>query len=119
MEEIRIYMRYEKRETTPAYAFLEALGFDKNKDKIITILEELKNKPQSSLELSKNTNLTRSTINYYLDMLLKRGIVYHYNRKYHLAGKAFTQIIQIIEVETTKSLQKLKELAKDLDRELQ
>lgn len=115
MEEIRIYMRYEKREINPAYAFLEALGFDKNQDIFAKILEELKKKPQSSLELSKRVNLSRSTVIYYLDILLKRGIICHYNKKFYLAGNAFSQVIQVIEMETTKSIMQLKKIAKELD----
>lgn len=115
MEEIRIYMRYEKREINPAYAFLEALGFDKNQEVIAKILEELKKKPQSSLELSKKIKLNRSTLMYYLDVLQKRGLICHYNKKYYLAGNAFSQVIQVIEMETTKRIMDLKKIAKELD----
>ncbi|PIU21899.1 MAG: hypothetical protein COT14_04110 [Candidatus Diapherotrites archaeon CG08_land_8_20_14_0_20_30_16] len=110
-------MHYEKHTRVPEYALLEALGFDKNKDKISKLLEELKKKPQSSVELSKNTKLTRSTINYYLDILMNRGLVYYYDHKFYLAGSRFTQIIQYMEIETTKTMQKLKELAKEIDSE--
>lgn len=117
LQEIRLYMHYEKHTRVPEYALLEALGFDKNKDKISKLLEELKKKPQSSVELSKNTKLTRSTINYYLDILMNRGLVYYYDHKFYLAGSRFTQIIQYMEIETTKTMQKLKELAKEIDSE--
>jgi len=114
MQEIRIYMHYEKNEA-PEYAFLEALGFDKNKDKLMCIIEELKKQPLSALELSKTTGISRSVINYHLETLVNRGIVYHYARKFHLAGSQFTQIIQYIEMETTKKIKELKEIAKKLD----
>ena len=116
MQEIRIFMHYEKRETHPEYTFLEALGFDKNKDKFAKIIESLRSKPQSSLELSKNTGISRSAINYYLELLAERGLVEHYNKKFHLLSSRFTQIVQYMEIQTQKTMNQLKEIAKEIDK---
>lgn len=116
MQEVRIFMHYEKHSSSPEYTFLEALGFDKNKDKFAKIIAELKKNPQSSPELSKSTGIARSALNYYLDVLLSRGIVQHYNHKFHLIGTQFTQIVQYIETQTARTMNELKELAKEIDK---
>lgn len=115
MQEIRIYMQYEKTETHPEYAFLEALGFDKNKDKFAKIIDALRKSPCSTLDLSKKTGISRNAINYYLEVMSERGLVEHYNKKYYLISSRFTQIIQYMEIQTQKTIDKLKELAKEID----
>jgi len=116
MQEIRIFMHYEKQSGSPEYAFLEALGFEKNRDKFAKIIEELKKGSKSSSELSTNTKINRSALNYYLDILLARGIVQHYDHKFHLIGTQFTQIVQYIEMQTAKTMQELKVLAQEIDK---
>jgi len=117
MDEIRIFFKYEKKETHPEYMFLEALGFDKNKIKFAKIIDQLREKPQSSLELSRNTKMTRSAVIYYLNILISRGLVEHYNHKFYLLGTRFTQIVQHMEIQTQKTMQELKKLAKEIDKQ--
>ena len=44
---------------------------------------------------------------YYLDVLQKRTYL-PLQQKYYLAGNAFSQVIQVIEMETTKRIMDLK-----------
>lgn len=115
MQEIRILLHYEKHSTSPEISFLGALGLDKNRDKLIKIINELKSGPKSALELSKSLKMNRSAINYYLGILMNRGIVEHYNHKFHLTGTQFTQIVQYIEMQAAKTMKELREIAKQID----
>lgn len=115
MQEIRIFVHYEKKTSKPTDTILDCLGLDKNKDKIAQIIEQLQKKPQSYLDLSKTTKLTKSATLYYLDLLIKRGIVQKYGPKYYLTAPNFEKMIEMFEEEALRTFEQLKRIAKKMN----
>lgn len=115
MQEIRIFVHYEKKSSKPADYILDRLGLDKNKDKISQIITQLQKKPLSYLDLSKATKLTKSATLYYLDILIKRGIVQKYGHKYYLAAPNFEEMIKKFEEDAMKTFEQLRNMARKMN----
>ena len=79
-----------------------------------------KNKrPLSSEQISKRTGLSRATVIHHLNYLIESGVVADFDGKYMLRVNNLEELVVQIQKDIFDVFKDLKEMAEDLDRELE
>jgi predicted transcriptional regulator len=93
---------------------------DKSRFRIfIALLKALKRQDGlSSDDLAEQLALTRATVIHHLDALMDAGIVENVRNKYQLRVDNLEELVDLIEGDITKTLDDLREVARNVDREL-
>lgn len=96
---------------------------DKEKSKFRVFLELLKaaknKRPLSSEQISKRTGLSRATVIHHLNYLIESGVVADFDGKYMLRVNNLEELVVQIQKDIFDVFKDLKEMAEDLDRELE
>ena len=106
--------------------FGNALGLFSLRDKdkscfriFITLLKGAKIRHAfTSDELAMMLNLTRGTVVHHLNKLMEAGIVLHTGNRYILRVDNLEMLVEEIKKDVTRSLDDLKDVAKDIDHAL-
>lgn len=92
---------------------------DKDKSCFRIFIELLKatkkQNPITSDEIAQKLKLSRGTVVHHLNRLIESGIVMIVKNKYILRGNNLQELIEEIEADTTRTLQELKKVAKNID----
>jgi predicted transcriptional regulator len=101
----------------------ESLGLfnkrDKEKSCYRVFLELVKNKSGlCAEEITITTNLTRPTVIHHLKNLLDYNLIIKDKSKYKIKKESLNSLIDFLENEVNSALNELKEIAKDIDKEL-
>jgi len=101
----------------------ESLGLfnkrDKEKSCYRVFLELVKNKSGlSAEEITITTNLTRPTVIHHLKNLLDYNLIIKDKSKYKIKKESLNSLVDFLENEVNAALNELKEIAKDIDKEL-
>src|SRR3989344_4352996 len=101
----------------------ESLGLfnkrDKEKSCYRVFLELVKNKNGlSAEEITITTNLTRPTVIHHLKNLLDYNLIIKDKSKYKIKKESLNSLVDFLENEVNAALNELKEIAKDIDKEL-
>lgn len=70
----------------------------------------------SSAELTFDKEVARSTVIYHLNRLMEVGLVVKKGRKYHLRAMDMTKVIEEIEYDIEREMQRMLDTAKEFDR---
>lgn len=86
----------------------------------IVLLKDLKslNKGLSSDEIAIKTRLTRGTVVHHLNKLMDAGFVVAVDNRYFLKANSMEELVDDVEANILKSLKSLREVGKDLDKNL-
>ena len=92
---------------------------DKEKSCYRVFLELVKNKSGlSAEEITITTNLTRPTVIHHLKNLLDYNLIIKDKSKYKIKKESLNSLVDFLENEVNAALNELKEIAKDIDKEL-
>ena len=92
---------------------------DKEKSCYRVFLELVKNKNGlSAEEITITTNLTRPTVIHHLKNLLDYNLIIKDKSKYKIKKESLNSLVDFLENEVNAALNELKEIAKDIDKEL-
>jgi predicted transcriptional regulator len=95
---------------------------DKDKSCFRIFMEMVKSakerKALTSDEIAARAHLTRGTVVHHLRKLMKAGIIVHEKNSYILRVDNMTSLIQEIEKDLNRTLQDLREVANEIDREI-
>ena len=75
-----------------------------------------RNEGLSSSELKFDREVARSTVIYHLNRLMEVGFIVKKGRKYHLRAMDMTKVIQEIEYDIEREMQRMLDTAKEFDR---
>jgi predicted transcriptional regulator len=75
-----------------------------------------RNEGLSSSELKFDRDVARSTVIYHLNRLMEVGLVVKRGRKYHLRAMDMTKVIEEIEYDISREMQRMLDTAKEFDR---
>jgi len=96
---------------------------DKEKSKFRVFLELLKaaknKKPLSSEQISQRTDLSRATVLHHIEHLMEGGVVIDLDGKYMLRVNNLEELVAHIQKDIFEIFKDLKEMAEELDRELE
>ncbi|MFT4261471.1 MAG: ArsR family transcriptional regulator [Candidatus Woesearchaeota archaeon] len=86
----------------------------------IVLLKDLKslNKGLSSDEIAAKTLLSRGTVVHHLNKLMDSGFVVSVDNRYFLKANSMEELVDDVEKNILKSLKSLREVGKDLDKNL-
>lgn len=73
----------------------------------------------SSSELKLNPDVARSTVIYHLNRLLELGIIVKRGRKYYLRATEMSKVMEEIEYDLEREMQRMVDIAKEFDRLMQ
>jgi DNA-binding Lrp family transcriptional regulator len=106
--------------------FCTALGLSANDSDDIEekILKELfysarANEGISSSEMNLDTDLSRSTVIYHLNRLIETGIAVKRGRKYYLRANEMSKVIEELEYDIEREMQRMLDVAKEFDSLMQ
>ena len=95
---------------------------DKDKSCFRIFIELIKSakqkRPMNSDEIAANLNLTRGTVVHHLNKLMDAGIVIHDANNYVLRVENLSELITEIEKDIERTLNDLKDVAKNIDSRL-
>jgi predicted transcriptional regulator len=95
---------------------------DKDKSQFRIFIELLKaaksKKLLTSDQIASDLNLTRGTVIHHINKLMEAGIVVHEGNKYALRLENLSELINELEKDIKRTLEDLKEVAKNLDQKL-
>lgn len=89
---------------------------DLSKFRIFKVL--IKEKEQSSEDLSQKLNLSRATVLHHIETLMKRGIIVRERRSFRLSSTSLFDVTNEMERQMDEFFEELKDLAKRIDEEL-
>ncbi len=86
----------------------------------IVLLEDLKKKDTglSSDDIAVKTLLSRGTVVHHLNKLMESGIVVSVGNRYFLKVDTLEELVDAVEQDLLKSLQNLRKVGRDLDKNL-
>lgn len=70
----------------------------------------------SSSELSFDKDVARSTVIYHLNRFIEAGIIVKKGRKYHLRATEMSKVIEELEYDIDREMQRMLDMAKKFDR---
>jgi predicted transcriptional regulator len=86
----------------------------------IALVQALKSgRGYSSDELASKLSLSRGTVVFHLNKLMQSGIVTSERNKYFLAVDNLEQLVDLVKENLSKTCDKIKEVAQDIDKKLE
>ncbi|MCL4379106.1 MAG: hypothetical protein M1160_03155 [Candidatus Marsarchaeota archaeon] len=70
----------------------------------------------SSSELKFDRDVARSTVIYHLNRFIDAGIIVKHGRKYHLRATEMSKVIEELEYDINREMQRMLDMAKEFDR---
>lgn len=70
----------------------------------------------SSSELRFKKDVARSTVIYHLNRFIEAGIIVKHGRKYHLRATEMSKVIEELEYDIDREMQRMLDMAKEFDR---
>ncbi len=70
----------------------------------------------SSSELKFDRDVARSTVIYHLNRFINAGIIVKHGRKYHLRATEMSKVIEELEYDINREMQRMLDMAKEFDR---
>jgi len=106
-------------ERDPFTDFCQMAGICNDADKqnipmqILQLLQKYEH--LNSTDLSKFTEMSRGSVLNHLENLIESGFVFKYGKDYYLRDKNFSAIVNLLEKDLLRTIERMKKYAKQID----
>jgi len=91
---------------------------DKNRVAMRILLLLHKYGELNSTDISKELGISRGSVLNHIENLMESGFVFKYGKSYHLRESTFSEIVEQMEKDIKKTLERMRQYAKELDSQL-